>query len=142
MKKVNWVLVSLLAMIFGTWFIISVLQPPMWVGHSADKSWTTTYEVEHSLKETWKGMVFWNGEHEVIITEVELSRNGNAIHGWEKNEHISSKGEYMYLSLGEAENNREDELRLTIHWRDESGNYEEQIELSPKTRYLIVPRLN
>ncbi|OLS35045.1 hypothetical protein BTR22_16645 [Alkalihalophilus pseudofirmus] len=142
MKKVNWVLVSLLGIIIGTWFIFSILQSPKWVGQSADKSWSTTYEVEHSLKETWKGMVFWNREHEAVITEVELSKNGVPIHGWEKDEHISGKGEYMYLSLGGAENDRDDELNLTIHWRDEAGNYEEQIKLSPKTRFFILPRLN
>lgn len=138
-RKPRFFMATLIVFVFMlSWVTFSINQPPNWHGQSEDKKWKTTYEIEMAPKDKWKGTLHWQGNGDAVVTKVELTKNGNVIHGWEEDTPIPSKRSYDYLSMGAPFQNSKDVYILTLHWKDKDGVHQEKIALYPKTRYFVL----
>ncbi|SDZ48075.1 hypothetical protein SAMN05421736_11424 [Evansella caseinilytica] len=127
------------------WVGYSVNQPPKWTGATEDGQWRAEYDytTKGDPRDDWLGNVYWQGEGEVSLIEVEFTKNGELFHKAEYyGEAILSKKHNSQLFFHTFEamfSDKNDRLQLTIRWEDDAGAYEDKIDLTPKNHYFFIP---
>lgn len=142
MKKIVYISLPLVILLV-IWVIVSINQPPKWIGTSQSGLWKADYNADPTAsKGDWIGYVYWDGKSDVLLTGFVLSKNGEIIKEdknrqdklTEGNNHIN----YIH-SFYSMFTNKNDNLELQVYWEDKDGGHEDIIKMSPKKRFFVLP---
>lgn len=140
MRKIVYISLTLVILLV-IWIIVSINQPPKWIGTSQSGQWKADYNADpEARKGDWIGYVYWVGKNEVLLTEAELSKNGEIIHKSENHKLTEENNHINYIhSWDSMFTNKNDDLELKVYWEDKNGKHEDIIKMSPKKRFFVLP---
>ena len=142
MKKIVYISLTL-AILLVIWVIVSINQPPKWIGTSQSGLWKADYNASPTApKGDWIDYVYWDGKSDALLTGFVLNKNKEIIHEnknhqdklTEGNNHIN----YIH-SFYSMFTNKNDNLELQVYWEDKDGGHEDIIKMSPKKRFFVLP---
>ncbi|WP_025025961.1 hypothetical protein [Caldalkalibacillus mannanilyticus] len=121
----------------GCWVIYSFFQAPIWKGESKNNKWEATYYQDLSYKDTWEGVLYWNGHGEVVLKFLQFMVDDKAIIERSNNDTITDK--LSFIALGERLNEKS-EVKVVITWLDnENKEVVDDIIIRPHKRLFIFP---
>lgn len=142
LKRLNKLKVLIALFILG-WFIYSIIHPPIWVGQSADGNWRIVYDEYYKPKDTWKETAHWRGKHNINVTYIESMIN-ESVHSplsVGEREEMSPNSKYEYGVFGPRLESDSD-YTVTIRWEQDGEIFEENIEMKPRKRWIVIPFVN
>ncbi|MCE7792050.1 hypothetical protein K8O68_06395 [Salipaludibacillus sp. CUR1] len=125
-----------------TWISISFFQTPVLHGQTEGKKWTASYTVSHSLKNLWEGELKWK-EKQGFINQINLLIDGEQSTSIDGDAPIdmSEKKSYTYTAVS-TEPQSSSRYELLVEWENDGNTHEELIQLEPKKRLFVIPKLD
>ncbi|WP_025025674.1 DUF4944 domain-containing protein [Caldalkalibacillus mannanilyticus] len=124
-----------LFIVLGCWVIYSFFQAPVWNGESKNNKWKVAYYQDHSYKDTWEGILYWNGHGEVILKSLLFMVEGEVIIARSNNDAITDK--LSFIALGERLNEKS-EVKVVITWLDnENEEVVDDIIIKPHKKLIF-----
>ncbi|WP_214888811.1 hypothetical protein [Exiguobacterium sp. s142] len=137
-------LLVVLRLILLVWIGVSLTLPSKLYAGSSDGQWEAEYDVGNSIKNIWRGQLYWDGM-KGDITALDFYRDGQLLTGdldWSPHEYIdlAATDQTEFIYFGEVPTDSS-EYTLRIKWRNEGEEFEQVLSFKDKKRFFVIPKL-